>query len=163
MNILTRLGAALLAGGLAVACAGQRPFVSYSHPHATLVTQNPVHENATSVFFISLEGNPGKVGNLISRQLKPGERLYPVNLLQVDDNNVSDPQLSYTIEPGEHEVVLSGVFDVDPGTMPTIRNNRVNTPHLNMNFEQGKRYYLGALVKGRKVKNWKPVVWKVEG
>lgn len=164
MNTFGRLTLMVLAAVAVAACASShRAFVGAGEPHATLVTSKPVHHQPSMYYFFAED--MGQRGTLISKNLNPGDYIYPVSLVAINGKNVVSDQLSYYVRPGEHEIVLSAVVRLDTGLATSIDHWQEKRGHMEINVEPGKRYYLGAKYNRQesgRSKDWQPVIWKVE-
>lgn len=182
MNILGKISLVLIAVAAVAACNSNphRAFVGAGDPHATLVTNSPIH-NQPSMYYFFNEGNAavintgdgsasansgqGMRGTLVSENLKPGEYVYPVTLVAINGKNVVSPQLSYYVRPGEHKIVLSMVVRVDAGLQTSIEHRQNVRGHMDIEVEPGKRYYLGAKYNpkvSRRTRDWEPVIYRIE-
>lgn len=183
MNILGKISLALLAAAAVTACSSNphRAFVGAGDPHATLVTNSPLHNQPSMYYFFhegvaatintevegsvsSANGRMGTRGTLVSENMKPGEYIYPVTLVAINGKNVVSPQLSYYVRPGDHEIVLSVVVRVDASLQTSIEHREIRG-HMNINVEPGKRYYLGGKYnpkESRRTRDWEPVIYRIE-
>ena len=182
MNILGKISLLLIAMAAVAACSSSphRAFVGAGDPHATLVTNSPIH-NQPSMYYFFYEGNAavintgdgsasansaqGMRGTLVSQNLKPGEYVYPVTLVAINGKNVVSPQLSYYVKPGEHKIQLSMVVRVDASLATSIEHRQNVRGHLDIDVEPGKRYYLGAKynpMESRRTRDWEAVIYRIE-
>jgi len=184
MNILGKISLALLTLAVVAACSStpHRAFVGAGDPHATLVTNSPIHNQPSMYYFFNegaaatinteVEGSissanakMGSRGTLVSQNLKPGEYVYPVTLVAINGKNIVSPQLSYYVRPGDHKIVVSMVVRVDASLARSIEHRQNVRGHLDINVESGKRYYLGAKynpMESRRTRDWVPVIYKIE-
>jgi len=183
MNILGKISLVLIAVAAVAACSTpHRAFVGAGDPHATLVTNSPIHNQPSMYYFFnegaaatintevegstsSANGRMGMRGTLVSENLKPGEYVYPVTLVAINGKNVVSPQLSYYVRPGEHKIVLSMVVRVDASLATSIEHRQNVRGHLDIDVEPGKRYYLGAKynpMESRRTRDWEAVIYRIE-
>jgi hypothetical protein len=182
MNILGKISLALLVVAAVAGCSTpHRAFVGAGDPHATLVTNSPLHNQPSMYYFFnegvaatintevegsvsSANGRMGTRGTLVSENMKPGEYVYPVTLVAINGKNVVSPQLSYYVRPGDHEIVVSVVVRVDAGLQRSIEHGEIRG-HMKINVEPGKRYYLGGKYnpkESRRTRDWEPVIYRIE-
>ena len=182
MKILGKMSLILLAVAVVAACSStpHRAFVGAGDPHATLVTNTPIH-NQPSLYYFFGEGNAavintgdgsasansgqGMRGTLVSENLRPGERIYPVTLVSINGKNVTSAQLSYYVRPGEHQVQFSMLIRMDAGFQSSIEHRQNVRGHMDIEVEPGKRYYFGAKYnpkESRRTRDWVPVIYRVE-
>ncbi len=181
MKILGKISLALLAAAMVTGCSTpHRAFVGAGDPHATLVTNSPIH-NQPSLYYFFNEGNAavintgdgsasansgqGMRGTLISENLRPGEYVYPVTLVAINGKNIVSPQLSYYVRPGEHQIVVSMVVRVDASLQRSIEHRQNVRGHMDITVEAGKRYYFGAKYnpkESRRTRDWEPIIYRIE-
>ena len=181
MKILGKISLALLMVAVVAGCnSSHRAFVGAGDPHATLVTNSPIH-NQPSLYYFFNEGNAavintgdgsasansgqGMRGTLISENLRPGEYVYPVTLVAINGKNIVSPQLSYYVRPGEHQIVVSMVVRVDASLQRSIEHRQNVRGHMDITVEAGKRYYFGAkynVMESRRTRDWVPVIYRIE-
>lgn len=183
MKILGKISLILLTVAVVAGCnSSHRAFVGAGDPHATLVTNSPIHNQPSLYYFFNegvaatinteVEGSlssanarMGARGTLVSENLKPGEYIYPVTLVAINGKNVVSPQLSYYVRPGEHKIQLSMVVRVDASLQTSIEHRQNVRGHMDITVEPGKRYYLGAKynpMESRRTRDWVPVIYRVQ-
>ena len=183
MKILGKISLALLAAAVVAGCSTpHRAFVGAGDPHATLVTNSPIHNQPSLYYFFhegvaatidtevegsisSANARMGMRGTLISENLKPGEYVYPVTLVAINGKNIVSPQLSYYVRPGEHQIVVSMVVRVDASLQRSIEHWQNVRGHMDITVEAGKRYYFGAkynVMESRRTRDWVPVIYRIE-
>jgi len=165
MNILGKISLVLIAVAAVAACSSSphRAFVGAGDPHATLVTNSPIHNQPSMYYFYS--ESMGTRSTMVSENLKPGEYIYPVTLVAINGKNVTSAQLSYYVRPGDHEIVLSMAVRIDAGLATSIEHRQNVRGHLDIDVEPGKRYYLGAKynpMESRRTRDWEAVIYKIE-
>lgn len=183
MKMLGKISLALLAATVVTGCSTpHRAFVGAGDPHATLVTNSPIHNQPSLYYFFnegaaatintevdgsisSANAGMGSRGTLVSENLKPGEYIYPVTLVAINGKNIVSPQLSYYVRPGEHMIQVSMVVRVDASLQRSIEHRQNVRGHMDITVEPGKRYYLGAKYnpkESRRTRDWEPVIYRIE-
>lgn len=111
---------------------------------------------------MALASDNGKAMIITSGE-KPAECISAVEVNQIDGKEVKVQPLGFEIDPGVHAINGRTLVNTSfckvmgPGT-------GVNkTEPIEMDFKAGKTYYLGYDHSASLRKDWKLVVWKVEG
>ncbi len=100
---------------------------------------------------------------IITGNEKPAECISSVHVNTIDGKQVYVQPLGFDIEPGTHTLMARAVVNtsfcaaVGPGT------NRDKVEPLEAEFEAGKTYYVGYDHSSANRRDWKLVIWNVEG
>jgi len=109
------------------------------------------------------EQGSAQQARIITGNEKAAECISSVHVNTIDGNQVYVQPLGFDLAPGKHtlsartKVNTSFCSAVGPGT------NRDPVEPLEAEFEAGKTYYLGFDHSSPNRRDWKLVIWKVEG
>ena len=116
----------------------------------------------TCVPAVGMAGSEGKA-KVITSMEKPTECISSVHVTTIDGKQKYVQQMGFDIEPGKH--TLSGRAAVNTSFCtavgPGTGKDRIEP--LEAEFEAGKTYYLGYDHSSSNRRDWKLVIWKVEG
>ncbi len=90
------------------------------------------------------------------------ERIFPVEIYRIDDQEIRDPRGQRPIEPGVHTIRARGIVNRDlvPGLTRDL--SRGGPQEITVNFQSGYRYFLGLKADSPRREDWELVVWKIE-
>ena len=100
---------------------------------------------------------------IITGNEKPTECISSVHVNSIDGKQVYVQPLGFDLEAGKH--TLTARTAVNTSFCPAIgpSNGKEKVPPLEAEFEAGKTYYVGYDHSANNRKDWRLVVWKVEG
>jgi hypothetical protein len=100
---------------------------------------------------------------IITGTEKPTECISSVHVNTIDGKQVYVQELGFDIDPGKHS--LSGRAAVNTSFCAVVGKGTVkdSISPIEADFEAGKTYYLGYDHSASNRKDWKLVIWKVEG
>jgi len=117
------------------------------------------------LFLLPFQTNAEEEGNarVITSYNNLAQCISPVHILKIDGREVAVQRMGFDLEPGKH--TLSGKALIDTSFCQTVgRGTNQNTaPPLEAEFEAGKTYWVGFNHKSPNRKDWKYVIWNVEG
>ena len=94
---------------------------------------------------------------------KAASCIAAVHVNNIDGREVDPPQPAFDIDPGSHRITARAVINTSNCRVTGIGSQRHKTGPLVAEFEPGKTYYLGYDHSASNRKDWKLVIWKVEG
>jgi hypothetical protein len=114
---------------------------------------------------VACAGQAEKAGKarIITSVEKPAQCIAAVHVHRVDDREVGVPKLAFDLDAGTH--TLAARTTVDTAFCMVLGPGRrlPAPPPLQAEFDAGKTYYVGYDHSSPHRKDWKLVIWKVEG
>jgi len=124
-----------------------------------------------AMLFLSVTVNAENVVNtdnpeqakIVTSFEKPAECISSIHVNKIDGREVLVQQLGFSIDAGKHS--LSGRALINTTFCKAVGRgtNRDQPEPIEADFEAGKTYYLGYDHSAPHRKDWKFVIWKVEG
>ncbi len=117
----------------------------------------------SSLALAGSEQGSAQQARIITGNERAAECISSVHVNTIDGQQVFVQRLGFDIEPGKHTVMARTLVNnsfcaaIGPGT------NRDTVEPLEAEFEAGKTYYLGYDHSSGNRRDWKLVIWKVEG
>ena len=111
---------------------------------------------------LSIAG-PADKAKIITGNEKPTECISSVQVNAIDGKQIYVQPLGFDIEPGKHTITARAVINTSFCTAVGPGTGKNTAAPLEAEFEAGKTYYLGYDHSSSNRKDWKLVVWKVEG
>lgn len=100
---------------------------------------------------------------IITGNEKPAECISSVQVNAIDGKQVYVEALGFDIEPGKHALTARAVVNTSFCKVLGSSVGKDKTPPLEADFEAGKTYYVGLDHSSSNRKDWRLVIWKVEG
>lgn len=114
---------------------------------------------------VACAGQAGKAekARIITSVGKPAQCIAAVHVYRIDDREVGVPKLAFDLDAGTH--TLGARTTVDTSFCMVVGPGRglPPPPPLEAEFVAGYTYYLGYDHSSPHRKDWKLVIWKVEG
>lgn len=109
------------------------------------------------------EHDHGGKAKIITGNEKPTECISSVHVNAIDGKQVYVQPLGFDLDAGKH--TLTARAAVNTSFCPAIgpSNGKEKVPPLEAEFEAGKTYYVGYDHSANNRRDWKLVIWKVEG
>jgi len=107
-------------------------------------------------------GDDGKAMIITSGE-KPAECISAVHVNQIDGKEVKVQKNGFDIDPGQHTLTARAIVNTSFCKAMGPATGQNQAAPLEMDFKAGKTYYLGYDHSSPLRKDWKLVVWKVEG
>lgn len=100
---------------------------------------------------------------IITGNEKPTECISSVRVNAIDGKQVYVQPLGFDLDAGKH--TLTARTSVNTSFCPAIgpSTGKEKVPPLEAEFEAGKTYYVGYDHSANNRKDWRLVIWKVEG
>jgi hypothetical protein len=100
---------------------------------------------------------------IITGNEKAAECISSVHVNAIDGELVYVQPLGFDLEPGKHRLTARAVVNTSfcKALGPSVGKDE--TPALEADFEAGKTYYVGLDHSSSNRKDWRLVIWKVEG
>jgi hypothetical protein len=100
-------------------------------------------------------------GVVVVGQSEIPEYIYPVYLVEVDGTTVRDRRSSWTLDPGDHEIVVAADLSRATGSVRGGYTSREEQPgRLRIFVEPGMKYWIGARFKGGRRDEWEAVIYR---
>ncbi len=100
---------------------------------------------------------------IITGNEKCTEEMHSVHVNAIDGKQVYVQPLGFDLEPGRHTLTARAVVNTSFCKAVGPSTGKEKTPPLEAEFEAGKTYYLGYDHSSSSRKDWRLVIWKVEG
>lgn len=100
---------------------------------------------------------------IITGNQRAAECISSVHVNTIDGEQVFVQPLGFEIDPGKHTMTARAKVDISFCTAVGKGTNRDTVEPLEAEFEAGKTYYLGYDHSSSNRRDWKLVIWKVEG
>jgi len=100
---------------------------------------------------------------IITGNERPAECISSVHVNTIDGQQVYVQPLGFEIQPGTHTLMARAKINTSFCTAVGPGTNRDTVEPLEAEFEAGKTYYLGYDHSSANRRDWKLVIWKVEG
>jgi len=100
---------------------------------------------------------------IITGNERPAECISSVHVNTIDGQQVYVQPLGFDIAPGTHTLMARAKVNTSFCTAVGPGTNRDTVQPLEAEFEAGKTYYLGYDHSSANRRDWKLVIWKVEG
>jgi len=116
-----------------------------------------------ALLMASPDDDQGQKAKVLTGTEKPAECISSVQVTSIDGKQVYVQPLGFDIEPGKHSLTGRAIINtsfckaVGPSTV------RDKPEPLEAEFEAGKTYYVGYDHSSNDRKDWKLVIWQVEG
>lgn len=105
-------------------------------------------------------------GILKFHQSHPSKDIFPVEIYELDGQQITTRKNGLWLKPGTHTIKVSSVINRDQlnhsVSTRLIKNNSFVDKSLTISVEEGSVYYVGYDASDRNPNQWKPVVWKVK-
>ena len=103
------------------------------------------------------------MAKIITGNEKAAECISSVQVNAIDGKQVYVQPLGFDLEAGQHALTARTAINTSfcKAVGPSIGTD--STPPLEADFEAGKTYYVGFDHSSSNRKDWKLVIWKVEG
>ncbi len=111
---------------------------------------------------MALAGDAKSV-QIVTSSEKPAECISAVHINKIDGREVKVQKLGFELEPGTHSLSGRAVVNTSFCKAMGLGTQRHKVQPVEANFEAGKTYYIGYDHSSPHRKDWKMVVWKVEG
>jgi hypothetical protein len=138
-------------------CGMQGPTVSASEPHGIISVTGSVR--AERIHPVILNRLDGRYMSLGFSRIPPD-----ASLIVVEENYHFTEPGAFFVAPGRHHLVLTAVFrrgdEIKLSPQNPRRGDKLGSMELDV--EEGKRYYIGARIVGSRYDQWEPVVYRVE-
>lgn len=100
---------------------------------------------------------------IITMTEKPTECISSVHVNAIDGEQVYVQPLGFDLEPGRHTLTARAKVNTSFCAVVGPSNGKEKIEPLEADFEAGKTYYVGFDHSANSRKDWKLVIWKVEG
>ncbi len=104
-------------------------------------------------------------GLLVFSVSHSSQDVFPVSLYSIDGKQVITRKNAVWLAPGKHTIKVRSTIDLTARSgFVTARqkNNSTKNKALEIDVQEGKKYYIGYDASDDNSNNWKPVVWKVK-
>jgi hypothetical protein len=100
---------------------------------------------------------------IITGNEKAAECISAVHVNAIDGKQVYVQELGFDLEAGKHTLTARTIVNTSfcKAVGPSVGKDK--TPPLEADFEAGKTYYVGFDHSSSNRKDWRLVIWKVEG
>ena len=109
------------------------------------------------------EHDHGQKAKIITGNEKPTECISSVHVNAIDGKQVYVQPLGFDLDAGKHSLTARAVVNTSFCKAVGPATGKDKTQPLEAEFEAGKTYYLGYDHSSSNRKEWKLVIWKVEG
>jgi hypothetical protein len=109
------------------------------------------------------EYDQGQKAMIITGNEKPTECISSVHVNAIDGKQVYVQPLGFDLDAGKHTLTARAVVNTSFCKAVGPATGKDKTQPLEAEFEAGKTYYLGFDHSSSNRKDWKLVIWKVEG
>lgn len=100
-------------------------------------------------------------GVIVVGQSDIPEYIYPVALVELDGKSSRTLKHSYTVEPGDHEIVVAADLTRATGSVRGGYTRRDEQPgRMKIFVEPGMKYWIGARFTGGRRDEWEAVIYK---
>ena len=100
-------------------------------------------------------------GVLVVGQSDVPSFIYPVYLVEVDGATVRDRRATWTLDPGDHEIVVAADLSRATGSVRGGFTPRDEQPgRLRIFVEAGMKYWIGARFTGGRRDEWEAVIYR---
>ncbi len=103
------------------------------------------------------------MAKIITGNEKAAECISSVHVNAIDGKQVYVQPLGFDLEAGQHALTARAAINTSFCKAVGPSNGTDSTPPLEADFEAGKTYYVGFDHSSSNRKNWRLVIWKVEG
>ncbi len=118
---------------------------------------------ATALASTLAMAGPEHQAKIITGNEKPTECISSVHVNTIDGEQVYVQPLGFDLAPGKHSVSARAVVNTSFCTAVGPGTNKDRIEPLEAEFEAGKTYYLGYDHSSSSRRDWKLVIWKIEG
>ena len=109
------------------------------------------------------EHDHGGKAKVITSNEKPTECISSVHVNAIDGKQVYVQPLGFDIDAGKHTLTARAAVNTSFCAAVGPSNGKEKIPPLEAEFEAGKTYYVGFDHSANNRRDWKLVIWKVEG
>lgn len=109
------------------------------------------------------EDDHGGKAKIITSNEKPTECISSVHVNSIDGKQVYVQPLGFDIDAGKHTLTARAAVNTSFCAAVGPSNGKEKVPPLEAEFEAGKTYYLGFDHSANNRRDWRLVIWKVEG
>jgi hypothetical protein len=106
--------------------------------------------------------NPGSATVVTGSRLA-AQCISPIEVYSIDGKEKIVPRLGFEIPAGKHRLQGRAIIDTSHCRTVGRSTNRHAAAPLEAEFEAGKTYYVGYDHSARNARDWKIVIYKVEG
>ena len=103
------------------------------------------------------------VATIITGQNRAAQCISPVHIQRIDGREAAVNRMSFTLEPGQHTISGKALLDTSMCSTLGRGTNQNSAEPLEAEFEAGKTYYVGYDHKSSNRRDWKLLIWKVDG
>jgi hypothetical protein len=114
----------------------------------------------TPVLTLAGEGEKAKI---VTGAQKAVQCISPVQVNNIDGREVHVERLGFDIDAGKHSITARAIIDTSLCNVVSKGTERDKIEPIEADFEAGKTYYLGYDHSAPNRRDWKLVIWKVEG
>lgn len=107
--------------------------------------------------------HPEHKAKIITGNEKPTECISSVHVNAIDGKQVYVQPLGFDLAPGKHTMTARAAINTSFCAVVGPSNGQEKIPPLEGDFEAGKTYYVGFDHSANNRRDWKLVIWKVEG
>ncbi len=100
-------------------------------------------------------------GVVVVGQSEIPDYIYPVFLVEVDGTTVRDRRTTWTLDPGDHEIVVAADLTQATGSVRGGFTPRDEQPgRMKIFVEAGMKYWVGAKFTGGRRDEWEAVIYR---
>ena len=129
------------------------------------VRMNVLRTAILSLLFVSALAWAGeaKKAKIVTSGEQPADCISAVHVNRIDNREVKVQKLGFELDPGVHSLSARTMVNTSFCKAMGIGTDRHKVQPLEAEFEAGKTYYLGYDHSSPHRRDWKLVIWKVEG
>ena len=113
--------------------------------------------------FMAQASDDAKMAKIVTSGEKPAECISAIHVNQIDGKEVFVQELGFDLEPGVHTLTGRAIINTSFCKAMGPATGQNQAAPLEMDFEAGKTYYVGYDHSSPLRKDWKLVVWKIDG
>lgn len=129
-----------------------------------------MHIRIILLFLVALAGACAEVrqavpdrphGVVVVGQSEIPNFIYPVFMVEVDGTTVRDRRSAWTLDPGDHEIVVAADLTQATGSVRGGFTTRDEQPgRMKIFVEAGMKYWIGAKFTGGRRNEWEAVIYR---
>ena len=109
------------------------------------------------------QAGEGEKARIVTGAKKAVQCISSVEVNNIDGREVHVERLGFDIDAGEHSITARAIIDTSLCNTVGKGTERDRIEPIEADFEAGKTYYLGYDHSAPNRRDWKLVIWKVEG